>query len=74
VSCEPYHFGSAEYSTTEVDDAIHFTAVTESPTHGKISWQGVVKGRAAEVSFVWTKERWYWNTRREYWFRGTLKQ
>ncbi len=74
VSCEPYHFGSAEYSTTEVDGAIHFTAVTESPTHGKISWQGVVKGRTAEVGFVWTKERWYWNTRREYWFRGTLKQ
>ncbi|MBM7456014.1 hypothetical protein HNR62_001894 [Oceanisphaera litoralis] len=73
VSCEPYHFESAEYSAKVVDDAIHFTAVTESPTHGTISWQGVVKGDTAEVSFVWTKERWYWNTRREYWFRGTRR-
>jgi len=74
VSCEPYNFGSSEYSTTVVGDAIHFEAVTESPTHGKIAWQGIVEGDKAEMTFVWTKERWYWDTRKEYWFRGTLKK
>lgn len=74
VSCEPYHFASAEYAATVVDDVIHFAAVTESPTHGTISWRGVVEGNTAEVTFVWTKQRWYWDTRREYWFRGTLKK
>lgn len=74
VSCEPYNFGSAVYSTTNVGSIIHFEAVTKSPTHGKIAWRGIVDGATAEASFVWTKERWYWDTRREYWFRGALKE
>ena len=74
VSCEPYHFGSSPYSARLVDGKIHFSAVTESPTHGKIAWQGVVDGAQAEVTFVWTKERWYWDIHREYWFHGKLKQ
>ncbi|MBQ0755576.1 MAG: hypothetical protein KBT66_00940 [Amphritea sp.] len=74
ISCDPYNFSSSEYSTTVVDSIIHFEATTESPTNGKIVWQGVVDGSTAEVSFIWTKERWYWDTRKEYWFRGTLKE
>lgn len=74
ASCEPYNFGSSPYNTKIVDEKIHFDAVTESPTHGKISWQGIIDGEQVEVSFVWTKERWYWDTRREYWFRGKLKE
>ncbi|MEH6472944.1 MAG: hypothetical protein V7752_17015 [Halopseudomonas sp.] len=74
VSCDPYNFGSSEYSTTVVGNSIRFEAVTESPTHGKIAWQGDVVGDTAEVTFVWIKERWYWDTRKEYWFRGILKK
>ena len=74
LGCEPYEFGSAEYVTERVGDTIHFEAVTVSPTHGKISWKGVVDGEQAKVDFVWTKERWYWDTHREYWFQGTLKK
>jgi hypothetical protein len=74
VSCEPYNFGSSEYSVKVVGDRIHFEAVTESPTHGKIAWKGIVDGDEAEMTFVWTKERWYWDTRREYWFRGALEE
>ncbi len=74
VSCEPYNFSSSPYSAVAVGTAIHFKAVTESPTHGQISWQGVVEGDTAEVTFVWTKQRWYWDTRREYWFRGSRKR
>jgi hypothetical protein len=74
VSCEPYNFGSSPYTAQIVGDTIHFQAVTKSPTHGEIAWQGIVDGDQAVVDFVWTKERWYWNIRREYWFRGTLKK
>jgi len=74
VSCEPYHFGSSPYTAREERGKIHFEAITESPTHGTIAWMGVIDGERADVSFVWTKERWYWNIHREYWFRGVLKQ
>ena len=74
VSCDPYNFGSSEYSAEVVGDSIHFEAVTLSPTHGKMVWKGIVKGNTAQASFVWTKERWYWNTRREYWFEGLRKE
>lgn len=73
VSCYPYNFSSGEYSVQRVGDTIHFEAVTTSPTHGQIAWKGIVKGDTAEATFVWTKERWYWNTRREYWFKGVRK-
>lgn len=71
VSCEPYNFDDSEYSATMVGDTVHFQAVTHSPTHGTIAWQGVVAGDTAEMTFLWTKERWYWDIRKEYWFRGT---
>ena len=74
VSCDPYNFGSSPYSAKQVGNTIHYEAETMSPSHGKIAWKGVVEGNTAEVNFVWTKERWYWDTRREYWFRGTLKE
>ena len=74
VSCEPYNFGSSPYNARIVGDKIHFDAVTESPTHGRISWIGIIDGDEAEVKFVWTKERWYWDIRKEYWFNGKLKK
>jgi len=74
VSCEPYNFGSSPYNAQVIGDKIHFDAVTESPTHGRIFWTGVIEGDEAEVKFVWTKERWYWDIRREYWFKGKLKK
>ena len=74
VSCEPYNFASAPYKAKAIGDKIQFDAVTESPTHGKISWTGIIDGDEAEVQFVWTKERWYWDIGREYWFKGKLKQ
>jgi hypothetical protein len=74
ISCEPYNFNTSPYNAKIVGDKINFDVVTESPTHGKISWRGVVEGDQVEVVFVWTKERWYWDIRREYWFRGKLKK
>jgi hypothetical protein len=70
VSCDAYGFSRSPYAARAVGDEVHFEAVTSSLTHGQIEWTGVVRGDQAEVTFVWTKERWYWNTRREYWFQG----
>ena len=74
TTCNKYNFSEAAYSSSQAGDSIHFQAITLSPTHGKIAWQGSVHGDQAEVTFVWTKERWYWDTHREYWFKGSLKQ
>jgi hypothetical protein len=73
TTCNKYNFFDVAYSASDVGDSIHFQAITLSPTHGKIEWHGVVRGDQAEVTFVWTKERWYWNTHREYWFKGSIK-
>jgi hypothetical protein len=74
TSCNKYNFVGAPYTAIKVGDGIQFEAITVSPTHGKIVWKGVVHGEVAEVTFIWTKERWYWDTRREYWFKGSLKK
>jgi len=74
TTCNKYNFSGAAYTASQAGDSVHFQAITLSPTHGKIAWQGTVHGDQAEVTFVWTKERWYWNTHREYWFKGSLKR
>ncbi len=73
ISCEPYGFSSARYTALRVGDEIHFKALTQSPSHGQIDWQGVISEGVARVNFVWTKQRWYWDIRREYWFKGALQ-
>ena len=74
TTCNRYNFADTPYTARQVGESIHFEAVTHSPTHGQIAWQGVVKGDHATMTFVWTKERWYWDIHREYWFEGRLKQ
>ena len=74
TTCFVYNFADAPYTARKVGDSIHFEAITTSPTHGQIAWQGVVTGDQAQMTFVWTKERWYWDIHREYWFEGWLKQ
>ena len=72
--CFQYGFKGGPYTTTIEGDTIHFQAVTISPTHGKMVWQGTLQGDTLEVTYSWTKERWFWTTYREYWFRGTLQK
>jgi hypothetical protein len=72
--CFQYGFKGGPYTTTIEGDRIHFQAETISPTHGKMVWQGTLKGDSLEVTYTWTKERWFWTTFREYWFKGTLKK
>jgi phosphoribosyl-AMP cyclohydrolase len=32
-----------------------------------------VKDNAIETTSIWTRERWYWKNKREYWYKGQLK-
>ena len=72
--CFQYGFKGGTYTTTIEGETIHFQAVTISPTHGKMEWKGTLKGDTLDVTYSWTKERWFWTTYREYWFKGTLKK
>ena len=72
--CFQYGFKGGPYTTTIHGDTIHFQAETISPTHGKMVWQGTLKGDTLNVTYSWTKERWFWTTYREYWFKGTLQK
>jgi len=74
TSCDPYGFGPGTYKTEISGGNVTFEAITQSPTHGQISWRGVVIGDTMDATMIWTKERWYWDTRKEYWFKGKLKQ
>ena len=70
--CFQYGFEGGPYTTTVEADSIHFHAETTSPTHGKMMWKGTLKGNTLNVTYTWTKERWFWTTFREYWFTGSL--
>jgi hypothetical protein len=72
--CFQYGFKGGPYNATIEGDTIHFHAETVSPTHGKMVWQGTLKGDTLDVSYSWTKERWFWTTFKEYWFTGTLQK
>ena len=72
--CFQYGFKGGPYTTTIEGDTIHFQAETISPMHGKMVWQGTLKGDTLDVAYNWTKERWFWTTFREYWYRGNLQK
>ncbi len=71
--CSPFGFKDAPYQVTVDGAAVRFHAETHSPTHGKMVWDGTVKDNVIEATSVWTRERWYWKIKKEYWFRGQLK-
>jgi hypothetical protein len=71
--CSPFGFMDAPYQATVDGATIRFHAETHSPTHGTMIWDGTVKDNAIEATSVWTRERWYWKIKREYWFGGQLK-
>ena len=73
-SCTPYGFGDAPYQATVEGAAVRFHAETHSPTHGTMVWDGTVKDNTIEATSIWTRERWYWKIKKEYWFRGQMKR
>jgi hypothetical protein len=71
--CKPYGFGDAPYQATVDGTTVHFHAETRSPTHGTMVWNGIVQGDTIEATNTWTRKRWYWNIKKEYWYKGHLK-
>ena len=72
--CSPFGFKDAPYQATVDGAGIRFHAETHSSTHGTMVWDGIVKDNTIEATNIWTRERWYWNIKREYWYRGQLKK
>ncbi|HSL91242.1 MAG TPA: hypothetical protein VK863_01215 [Candidatus Limnocylindrales bacterium] len=72
--CLPWNFRDAAYNAKIEGDGIRFQAQTVSPTHGTMDWDGIVRGDAIEATSLWTRERWYWKIKREYWYKGQLKK
>lgn len=68
--CKPYGFGDAPYQATDTGATVQFHAETHSPTHGTMVWDGTVKGDTIEATNIWTRKRWYWKIRKEYWYEG----
>ena len=73
-TCTPYGFGDAPYQATVDGATVRFHAETHSPTHGKMVWDGIVKDNAIEATSIWTRERWYWKIKKEYWFKGQIRK
>jgi len=71
--CSPFGFKDAPYQAIFDGAAVRFHTETHSPTHGTMVWDGTVKDNAIEATSVWTRERWYWKIKKEYWYRGQLK-
>lgn len=71
-ACKDYGFEEADYSAHQEAGRIRFQATSTSPSHGTMVWSGVREGDRMEADVVWTKERWYWDIRREYRFEGRL--
>ena len=74
TGCSEYGFGSAPYDVSASGDRVAFKAVTLSPKHGQIEWEGQIQGDRLEATYLWTKKRWYWfDAHEEHWFKGRLR-
>jgi hypothetical protein len=77
AGCDQYGFGDGTYTSAVNGDSIQFEAVTTSPTKGKMTWKGTVKGDKIEVGYVWVDaSHWYKPNPKplEKWAKGELKK
>ena len=77
LGCDQYGFGDGAYKSTVNGDSIQFEAVTTSPTKGKMTWKGTVKGDKIDVGYVWVDaSHWYKPNPKplEKWAKGELKK
>ncbi len=72
--CDQYAYGKGRYSAKAEGDAIYFEAVTESPTYGRNTWKGWVRGPLIEGQFTFHRKPTWWRPNPEpleHWFKGT---
>ena len=60
TTCAQWGFEASPVIASVDGDVIRFETESTSPKHGKMVWQGTVKGETMNVSQEWTKKRWYW--------------
>lgn len=73
--CIEWGFSPSVYTSEETGDGIKFKSTLVSEDHGKIVWEGTVRGKNIEAIYTWTKERWWWSDAHQVkWFKGTLKE
>ena len=72
--CDQYQYGKGRYTVhADPDGAIRFESLTESPTYGRNTWKGVVRGRSIEGEFVFHRKPTWWRPEPEplvHWFKG----
>lgn len=74
AACLQSGFGSGVYTALIDSDGIHFEAEIISPAHGKLAWKGTLRGDILDVTYTWSKKRWFWTILRQYWFKGRIAQ
>ena len=72
--CVKYGFEEKSFMASADGDAIRFHAENVSPKLGIMLWEGTVKGDVIEAASTWIRDRWYWKIKREYWYRGRMRE
>jgi len=63
--------GKGEYWLRPENSAIRFRAETDCPDSGAaLVYTGLVKDDRIEGTFTWTKDRWYGDIEKKFWFEG----
>jgi len=72
TACDPYGFRPGAYRAVGgTNEPTKFEAICTSPTDGKMTWRGMVKGDQIEGTALWEKPG---QAPVENWFKGTLKK
>ena len=72
--CTQCGFVPGPYTAQETTAGVRFTGVLESDSRGRFSYDGLVKPDGSiDVRINWERKRWYWTSRREIVFLGTLR-
>lgn len=74
AACLESGFGSGIYTALIDPDGVHFEAEITSPAHGKLTWKGTLRGDTLDVTYTWSKKRWFWTILRHYWFTGRIAE
>ncbi len=70
--CARLGFEPAPYEFEVIGDGVRFRAITESPTHGSMVWEGTVRGGSVEARVQWRREMFLWTHSNRFWFKGRL--
>lgn len=56
TACDRYGYGDGVYRSQARDGSISFEAETESPQHGQLRWQGVVRGARLDGTLTMVRD------------------